>query len=495
MFLKKLFSFSSKNEVLVYENKLYKMYLIEQNNKKGTKFVMTNDIQQYELLKKIRHDNILHPQKINLKNKSLTTSYLIPFEIVYKQSTEDFNKFLFLCIAKALDFLHTNCSISHNNIFSTSLFFNEDCKIVLGGFEKAHKTTNFDSDNMQFSNLLYKYTGINCSLTEFIKKNGFTDNLFYDNDVFFFGFDAHPVESKKDFIRLLKTKQNQLIEIYKKRIVKYFLQDLFKEYDKDYKEEVLNFIFYLDFEDYTEIIEDLFKVLDSNVRFYLFKNSNKYIEKVNSLDGAIESLLLGFKCKNQNLRSETFNFCTDNHSKLSENSQILLLDTAYEFIGDDKGMEEVLIYLDTTKPVFTKSDVIYKILKNYLINSNKKEMTIDVIGTFYGTFNKYKVSTELLPILCTSLANENLQYKTFPLIDMILKDLKDHKEQIISREWSFEAFKDFFSRKGKDVKNNKRNYKEIQKNKETHINSKITNTPVIISSPEKQTEDEWDDDW
>ncbi|EOB14128.1 hypothetical protein NBO_37g0003 [Nosema bombycis CQ1] len=146
-------------------------------------------------------------------------------------------------------------------------------------------------------------------------------------------------------------------------------------------------------------------------------------------------------------------------------------------------MEEVLFYLDTTRPVFTKSDVIYKILKNYLINSNKKEMTIDVLGTFYGTFNKYKVSTELLPILCTSLANENLQYKTFPLIDMILKDLKDHKEQIISREWSFEAFKDFFSRKGKDVKNNKRSYKEIQNkqevqnNKETHINSKITNTP------------------
>jgi protein-disulfide isomerase len=79
---------------------------------------------------------------------------------------------------------------------------------------------------------------------------------------------------------------------------------------------------------------------------------------------------------------------------------------------------------------------------------------------------------------------------------MILKDLKDHKEQIISREWSFEAFKDFFSRKGKDVKNNKRNYKqEVQNNKETHINSKITNTPIIISSPEKQTEDEWDDDW
>lgn len=477
MFFKKFFSFSSKTETLIYENKIYKMYSAVSDGKKNIKLVMMNDVKHYEILKKIRHDNILHPIKINNKHKSITAQFLYPFEAVFKSTTVEFNKYIFLCIAKALNFLHTSCLVSHNNVAVTSLFFNEDCKVVLGGFEKSYASSCFDTDNIQFSNLLYKYTGISSTIEDYIKEDGFTDNFFYENEVFFFGFDVHPVETKREFIRLIKTKEQELVDIYKNRIINYFIQDLSKEFEKEYKIEILNMIFYMELEDYTEIIEQLFLILDSNVRFYLFQHTDKYISKVSALDKIIKSLVLGMKCKNTLLRAETFNFLTENHNKLSETSQLEILNTAHMYISDDKGIEQVLNYLNTAKPLFKKSDIVYKILKSYLIDSKKKEETIEVIQTFYYTFNKYKVSTELLPILCTNLADEKLQNKTFPLIDTILSDLKDHKEQIISREWSFESFKDFFkSRKGRETQ-------------------KVEVKPQIVDTQDKTDEDDWDEDW
>ncbi|KAF9763475.1 hypothetical protein NGRA_1240 [Nosema granulosis] len=479
MFLKKFFSFSSKTETLIYENQLYKMYSAVQDGKKNIKLVIKNDVKPYDILKKIRHDNILHPIKLNTKHRSITAQFLYPFETVFKTTTTEFNKHIFLCVAKALDFLHTSCSVSHNNIVESSLFFNDDCKIVLGGFEKSCSSSSFDSDNIQFSNLLYKYTGINCTIEKYIKDNDPTNNknqpnFFFDNEVFFFGFDVHPVETKRDFIRLVRTKDEELVDIYKHRIVSFFIQDLCKDFDKEYKTEILNMIFYMELEDYSSTIEQLFQILDTNVRFYLFKHTDKYISKVSTLDKIIKSLVLGIRCKNHTLRTETFSFLVENHSKLSEASQLEILNTAYEYISDDKGIEQVLDYLNTTKPLFKKSDIVYKILKAYLVDSKKKEKTIEVIQTFYCTFNKYKVSTELLPILCTNLADEKLQNKTFPLIDTILHDLKDHKEQIISREWSFESFKDFFKT---------RKVKEPQK------------VEPLQNENKEDIEEDWEEDW
>ncbi|KAK6090418.1 hypothetical protein P3W45_000515 [Vairimorpha bombi] len=475
MFFKKIFSFAPKKEELFYENNKYKMLITTIENKKATKFVYNENIKQYSIVKKIHHDNLINPLKINTKNNTITTQPLYPFEMVYKDSTQEFNKYTFLCLAKAIDFLHKKCKIVHNNIDMYSLFFTEDGKIVLGGFEKSQISESVDSDNIQFSNLLQKYLKKATNLVKFIRENENDKNYFYDNEIFFFGFDAHTLQQKKDFIFEARNMKSEFVEIYKKRLIYIFINDLTKEYDKFYKEDILDMIFYLELENYDEIIPKLFDILDSNVRLYLFRNSKKYISKLKSIETSLESILLGLKIKKNDLRTETINYLKNNIGKCSEQSQVQVLESMYSNITEYDGMILVLKYVNETKPVFQKSEIIYEMCKKYLTIPGCKNETLKTIQIFYPSFNKHKVSTELLPQICTYLADERLQSPTFLLIEDILGDLKCHKEKIISKEWSFDSFRDFFNNKNSVRSKSMENIKKVEN--------------------EVYDDDEWDDDW
>ncbi|EQB60289.1 gtpase sar1 related small g protein [Vairimorpha apis BRL 01] len=125
----------------------------------------------------------------------------------------------------------------------------------------------------------------------------------------------------------------------------------------------------------------------------------------------------------------------------------------YNTISDKEEIFLVLNYILETNPRFGNKDIVYNICKKYITISGCKNETLKVIKKFYTYFNKYKVSTELLPLICTYLADEKIQSFTFCLIEDILKDLKCHKEKIISKEWSLDSFKDYFYNKNKSNEN------------------------------------------
>ncbi|WUR02846.1 N-terminal kinase-like protein [Vairimorpha necatrix] len=480
MFFSKIFSFGPKKEDLLYETPTYKMFSTFLDDKKVTKFVYKKGVKQYSLLKNIHHDNLISPIKISVKNNIFYTQPLFPFIKIYKSSTCKFNEHIFLCLAKSLVFIHEKCQISHNNIETDSLFFTEDGKIVLGGFEKSSTNidSSFSSDNIQFSNLMQKYLKINTNLLDFIKNNK-SSKYFINNEIFLFGFSDQTLENKKDFLEDFKNKKKDFIDLYKLKIIKIFIQDLNKEFENSYKYEIINTIFYIDLENYENILVLLFNVLDTNVRIYLFKNSKLFIDKVENLDKSFDSLLLGLKIRKNNLRKETINFFKNNETKFCEINKIKILETMYEFITEPEDILLVLKYVKTSninENVDCKTDIIYRMCKNYLKIPSVRNETLNVIQIYYKSFNKNKVSTELLPLICTYLADEKLQTSTFLIIENILTDLKCHKEKIISKDWSFtELFSNKKNIKSKSVEDIKL---EIEKEKKA-----------------EDSGDEWDDDW
>ena len=106
MLLKNFLSYNNKKEELIYETSNYKMYDSILDGKKATKFIYNTDIKQYENLKKIHHDNLMCPLKINLRNRTIYTIPLLPFEFVYSEVTNEFNEYIFSCLAKTINFLH-----------------------------------------------------------------------------------------------------------------------------------------------------------------------------------------------------------------------------------------------------------------------------------------------------------------------------------------------------------------------------------------------------
>lgn len=418
MLLKNFLSYNNKKEELIYETSNYKMYDSILDGKKATKFIYNTDIKQYENLKKIHHDNLMCPLKINLRNRTIYTIPLLPFEFVYSEVTNEFNEYIFSCLAKTINFLHKKCSLQHNNINSLSLFFSENCKIVLGGFEKSIKTDYFDSDDIQFSNLILKYMKINRNIQFFVNSN-IKKSFFYENEIFYFGFDSYSIEEKNEFIFKIKKNKDQLVEIFKKKTFFLFLKDLKTENNFEYKENILNFIIFLDIKNFDEILPELFYVLDSNVRLYLFSNSKKYINKIKALDSSLNSILLGLKVKNKKLKKETIIFLQKNIVKISEQNQVYILECMYNTISDKEEIFLVLNYILETNPRFGNKDIVYNICKKYITISGCKNETLKVIKKFYTYFNKYKVSTELLPLICTYLADEKIQSFTFCLIEDI----------------------------------------------------------------------------
>ncbi|EEQ82503.1 hypothetical protein NCER_100756 [Vairimorpha ceranae BRL01] len=471
MFLSKIFSFSTKNEEIIYENIAYKMIKTCRDDKIVTKFVYKRSIKQYVLLNNIHHDNLIKPTKINTKSNIFYTQLLFPFNKVYKSGTKEFNKHIFYCLANAIDFLHKKCNILHNNIDIESLFFTEDGKIVLGGFENSKTTSYHDPDNIQFSNLVQKFLKVSTNIESFINENKTSSQYFIDNDIFFFGFDSHNVEHKIEFIRSVKDKHNEFVEIYKKKIIRIFVKDLSKDYDKFYKEEILNMIFSLDVDCYEDVLPSLFYVLDSNVRLFLFRNCKVYTKKIESLDKCLDSLLLGLKIKKNDLRKETINFLKRNFNKFTDLSIVKILEYMFVNISEPEDILLILNYVNSTKPRLSNTDIIYNMCKKYVTITGCKNETLKTIHLFYTSFNKHKVSVELLPLLCTYLADSKVQNSTFLLVEDILADLKCHKEKILSKEWSFT---DLFG-----------NNKTLKSKSAENINEK----------EQQNSDEEWDDDW
>lgn len=486
MFLKKLLAIATKNETLVHTTSTYAMYDTTFENKNATKLVFTQTPEAYSFLKKIKHDTIISIYKLNVEKKYLVTRRLLPFYSVFKKEAKEFNKYISLKIAQAIMFLHGQCNIAHRNVVADSLFFNEEGGIVLGGFEKSRKSNTFDEDSIMFGNLMNELVGTSMKLVDLAKNGGFCSDIFFDLEIAFFGYKSFTTEQKLDFISKMRKEKNEFVDIHKRRISWMILGDISSDAPKDFRVLAVDFILCFDVPDMEEFLPPLFSILDTGIRLYLLRNSEKYIGKVSSLDPIIKSLSLGIKCKDKQLREETIVFIKENISMISPRQQSEILETMHGYVSDDQGIQSVLRFLHDVKPVFKKTDVVYRILCKYLIQSKSKVQVLCTMEIFYETFDNFKMTTELLPLLCGYLSNRHAQPAVFSLIEKILVHLKEHKAEIIDKEWRLGSIKNIFKPKSS------LHQEEIYGEKREAQLTRLQNEP---DKEHKDPNDGWDDPW
>ncbi|KAM0671879.1 hypothetical protein CWI42_040160 [Ordospora colligata] len=494
MFLKKLLSINAKTETLAHKTSTYSMYNVVFENKNATKIVFFQPLEQCLFLKKVKHDVIINIYKLNLDKKYIVTKRLLPFDFIFKRETLEFNKYIFFKIAEALDFIHSRCGVIHRNIQKESLFFTEEGGIVLGGFERSKESNEFGEDSIMFSSLISKLLGINASFADFIINKGFGSDMFFDMEVAFFGYRAYTTNQKMQFMENVRKNKAMFVGIYKHRIAWMVLGDINEKCSKELKLHVVDFILNMDMCDIDKLLIPLFQMLDTNVRFSLLRNSGKYITEISTLDPIASSLSLGIKCKDKLLREETIVFIRDNIQLLSQKQQMEILGVMHDYVSDERGMMHVIAFLQSSKHVFKKTDAIYKILCKYLVQSKYKNVVISAIENFYESFDNFRMTTELLPLLCGHLSDRQVQTDVFLLIEKILRHLKEHKSEIISHEWKIANITNMFKQKTIDEKLLAASLSQTVLNGPSSLNNDSNDAAINIIDKEAPLSD-WDDPW
>lgn len=487
MFLKRLLAIATRDETLVYTTRTYKMYDTLFEDRRATKLVLAQSVAPYVFLRRIKHDTIMCLYRLNVEKRTLTTKRLVPFDMVLRKETKEFNRYILLKLAQALEFLHRQCGVVHGNVSRESLFFGEDGGIVLGGFERSRSSSTFDEDGMMFSNLVGDVLGLNASLVSFLENRGFCSDLFFDLEVTFFGYRSFTTEQKLEFISSARRNRDEFIDIHKRRIGRMVVADLSGDVSKEFKISVVDFVLNFDISDMEEFLPPLFSVLDTDVRLHLLRNQEKYTGSVESLDPIVKSLSLGIKCKDRQLREETMYFIRENMGMISKRQQAEVLETMYGYVSDEVGVQQVLGFLCATRPVFKKSDVVYRILCRYLLQSKCKPQVLVAMEVFYKDFDKFRMTTELLPLLCGYLSDSTMQVATFSLIEKILQHLKEHKGEIVDNEWRIGSIRSIFGLRSRKKKEDKPTQTQEHVDKPCH--------PGATGRESSENDDGWDEPW
>lgn len=488
MFLKKLLAMATKSETLVHATKAYSMYDTTFEGRKATKLVLAHPAEPYSFLRKIKNDTIINLYKLNVEKRTLITRRLLPFSSVFRKEAKEFNRYILFKVAQALEFLHAQCGVVHGNVTKDALFFGDDGGIALGGFEKSRKSDVFDEDSIMFSCLISEMVGIDMSLPDFIKNRGLCSDLFFDLEIAFFGYKSFTTDQKLDFISRIQANKDELVGIHKKRISWMVLADVSAGAQKDFKVVAVDFVLGLEVPNMEELLPGLFSMLDTGIRLYLLRNSEKYISSVTTLDPVIKSLSLGIKCKDRHLREETVAFVKQNIGLISRRQQAEILETMYYYVSDDQGISLVLGFICEVRPIFKKTDVVYRILCKYLIQSKGKMQVLGAMEIFYPTFDSFKMTTELLPLLCGYLSDRHVQSEVFLLIEKILVHLKEHKGEIIAKEWKIGSIKNIFRAKTPVDRDDKTQSEALPSRPQANLAQRDG------SDPNDQA-DRWDEPW
>jgi hypothetical protein len=447
MFFKRLLSMGAKKETLVYTADAYRLYDTTHSGSAATKMVLNHSVAPYEFLRRVRHENLIKPLKIDTGKKFLVTERLFPFRQLCKREAVEFNKYSLYKIAMAVEFLHGQCEVAHGNITLDSLFMDGDGRIVLGGFERSRRSTAFDEDCVMMSNLVNELVGISTSVHEFIRNRGFCTELFFDLEIAFFGYRSFSIEQKLSLISTLEANENEIIDLYRRRVALMVYDDLNRDVPKEFKLVVVQFMVASGPEDFDAFLVPLFSVLDSGVRLYLLRNSGRYSDRISTLDPVVESLSLGLKCREMEIKKETISFITRSLGLISNKALLQIVEVMYGYIIDDAGVALVLRFLTSVKPSFKNSDVVYRIVCKYLLQSSCKLEALNAMGELYPAMDTYKLGTELMPLLCSYLPDTRLQPAVFALLENVLGHLKEHRTEIVSKEWKLRGLSGFFSPK------------------------------------------------
>ncbi|TBU09171.1 hypothetical protein CWI39_0098p0040 [Hamiltosporidium magnivora] len=511
----------NNQECSIFEYKKEKNYKnkIQENGKackKQNKEFIDKIKKASDLLKNIKHINIIDVIKVSesKENIILYSKKVIPFLFIYTNELNEFNDYVLYKIGLVLDFLHEKCKISHNNIIIESLYVDFNGNIILGDFEEFSGAEMCSmNDDYMFKELVYKIKkSENIKNNEFsikgylnINEERFDKNFYKKFEMNFIKLNILKEFEKYEFIDWIIQNINELIEIYKKIIINFFVNELFKEYKVEYKMRVIKFVFELKIIEYEEYIEQIFSVLDSNIRLFILKNVDGRQIK-NWTSNTINNISLGIKCNDNNLRRESINFIGKILNNLNDKNIKVVL-KAMSCVTDKEIMKYILQFLNENIDILKSrnEDIlkdIYKLVMTYISCEEVRKELLVTIEIYFKYFKLRKIYIELLPIICTMLGDEAIQDSVFDLIENILKFMKENKKELLVKNWNVKSIKGFFGfMKGNKEEKSSKNLTVINKKviDEGILEKKVAN--ISFQDKEKYNEEdedisnEWNEEW
>jgi len=232
----------------------------------------------------------------------------------------------------------------------------------------------------------------------------------------------------------------------KRNVLKLFLDDISdkKNDNNDYKVYIANLLLEFDEKLFREYAKSLFGIMNTSIRLILLEK----LKNLENLSEFLNELCLGLQVKERNLKSRTIQYIFDSEATFSNKDFITIFGIIQKSVTDEESIEEICIRLikmkrnDLSKP-------IYKLLNRFLELNKARGAVLRCLLKYYDTFDMYKISVELLPLLCSQLSYAEDQDTCFQLVDKVLEHLRNHKEKIRSKDWSLKKITKIFSGKKK----------------------------------------------
>jgi hypothetical protein len=433
--------FSSK-ETLAHDLGYCKLYDIKYNHMKSTKMYFTASSPiKYDFLRTSKNPNILPIYKIT--QHSIYTKRVIPFVSVFDEKKKEYNKYVMKKILNAVDYLHNQLKFEHNNIVMDALFVDEFGNVLLGKFDRCKEFESSNDDDYLLQDLCKKI--LKDTKNSPLKEEHFHSELFEQMEKSA-NFKNYTIIQKREFMMLILEHKNELIDLIKNNIFNMLIEDIKSMEDKDFKVFMVDSLNRFDPKIFKTFTKSFLSIIDSSVRLYMLQN----IKETSNLDDAAEEISLGLRVKDKCLKFETISFIFKNEKSFSSKSFNIFIEAIAQSIDDSESIALVCLkFIETNR-----SDVhnnMYKLLASFLIHNKSKMMVYKCIEFYFQYFDKYKLSTEMLPMLCSKLSEKEDQDKCFLLVEKILNFLKAHKGEIQSKDWSFKSIKGIFQTKKPDT--------------------------------------------
>ncbi|KAI4292103.1 hypothetical protein PAPHI01_1377 [Pancytospora philotis] len=423
-------------EVLRHDLGYCRLYDIRYSRKDCTKMYFTGcSPAKYAALRSCSHPNILPVYKTTVH--SIYTKRVVPFSTVYDSGNRMYNEYVLAKLREALAFLHGELGLTHGALAMDALFVDGCGNVLVGKFDRCEAYAEGSGDEALLDELAHAMLGKGLDAV------GEGDSIFrlLEDRAAFEGLD---VAEKRGFIERVLRNKAALVPCVAKNIIGLLIDDVSKSSDPDYKIYVLDSLIELDRDMVVQFATSLFSILDTPVRLHLLR----HLPTAETLGDCAPQLCLGLRVKEKQLKHETVRFLFVNEERFSGKTFAYILKAMQEDISDTESVALVCALLvglrrdDVHRPV-------YKLLAHYLALGKARKHVYDCLDRFFVHFNKYKISTELLPLLCSYLSDAEAQDSCFALVERILCFLKENKTDIQAKDWSLKGIKGMFgARKG-----------------------------------------------
>lgn len=458
MFLEKMMSFTGMRAGdKIMDTRAFSAYNTVHNKTRVTEFRYKSgtSFRAASALSDAKHINILRCMKIDAKRRTIVTEQVFPFRDAFSASEGRFNQHCAYALASALHFLHTECMLGHNNVSLETLFITQNLNIVLGSFDMCEKNA-FQKDLDDFKGILRTFNLPYVPVRKVVDDKEWFSPFLDTIEVFVLEIPVLGVTEKHASIARLAENKEVLGRFMREKVSEILVVELHRlraeQSDPDtlqLKHALLELALELG-RTRSTLLYDLLVVLDPSVRLYLL--SSPTVLDTSSLDNkAVESILLGIKCKDYGLQLATIRFVSQYYARLTEKQRIGFVKAA-TFLSDKRLLTRVcpiLLASSDAGPAFRRE--VCKLIVAFLPVEGLRGEVLPLMKTYYKDFEFSEICGKVIFLLFELVRCKDSQKSAFELIDLLVQHLKRNSDAVIEKNWCVSDLTTLFFTKKKDT--------------------------------------------